>query len=86
MSPPQTRTPMPPAARAWLARPELARLWETVHERLQRNGIAVRGHVLIPEATHAEREALSLLMGRAYAAGRVSIALAELDGLSLIHI
>ena len=81
MSPPQTRTPMPPAARAWLARPELARLWETVHERLQRNGIAVRGHVLIPEATHAEREALSLLMGRAYAAGRVSIALAELDGL-----
>jgi hypothetical protein len=34
---------MTPTARSWLARPELARLWETIHERLQRNGIAIRG-------------------------------------------
>ena len=70
---------MPPTARAWLAQPELARLWDKLHERLQRNGIAIRGHVLIPDATHAEREALSLLTGRPYATARVSIALADLD-------
>jgi hypothetical protein len=71
--------PLPATARAWLARPELARLWDKVHERLQRNGIAVRGHVLIPDTTHAEREALSLLLGRMYSAPRVSIALTDLD-------
>lgn len=70
---------MPTAAHAWLAQPELARLWEKVHERLQRNGITIRGHVLIPDTAHAEREALSLLMGRAYSADRVSVSLAELD-------
>lgn len=70
---------MPVTARAWLARPELARLWDKVHERLQRNGIAIRGHVLIPDTTHAEREALSLLMGRVYSTPPVSIALTDLD-------
>lgn len=73
------RTRMPATARDWLARPELAGLWDKVHDRLQRNGIAVRGHVVIPEPTHAEREALSFLMGRSYPAGRVSIALPDLD-------
>jgi uncharacterized protein (TIGR02679 family) len=71
--------PLPATARAWLARPELARLWDKVHERLQRNGIAVRGHVLIPDTTHAEREALSFLLGRMYSTPRVSIALTDLD-------
>ena len=71
--------PMTPAARSWLARPELARLWDTLHERLQRNGIAIRGRVAIPDPTHAEREALGLLMGRAYPAGTITIALADLD-------
>jgi len=70
---------MTPAARSWLARPELARLWDRLHERLQRNGIAIRGRVLIPDASHAEREALALLMGRAYPAGTITIALADLD-------
>jgi uncharacterized protein (TIGR02679 family) len=79
MSRQPVRTPMPATVRAWLARPELARLWDKIHDRLQRNGIAVRGHVLIPDPTHAEREALSLLMGRSYPAGRASIALADLD-------
>ena len=79
MSRQPVRTPMQATVRAWLARPELARLWDKIHDRLQRNGIAVRGHVLIPDATHAEREALSLLMGRSYPAGRVSITLADLD-------
>jgi uncharacterized protein (TIGR02679 family) len=65
--------------RSWLARPELGRLWDKLHERLQRNGIAVRGRVVITDASHAEREALGLLMGRAYPAGRITIALADLD-------
>jgi uncharacterized protein (TIGR02679 family) len=68
-----------PAARAWLAQADLARLWDVLHERLQRNGIAIRGRVLLTGASHAEREALSLLMGRAYPAGTISIALADLD-------
>jgi uncharacterized protein (TIGR02679 family) len=70
---------MTPDARSWLARPELARLWDRLHERLQRNGIAIRGRVLIPDASHAEREALSLLMARPYPAGTITIALADLD-------
>ena len=60
---------MTPAARSWLGQPDLARLWDMLHERLQRNGIAVRGRVQLADASHAEREALALLMGRAYAAG-----------------
>ena len=70
---------MNPAARAWLAQPDLARLWDVLHERLQRNGIAVRGRVKLADASHAEREALGLLMGRAYASGVITIALADLD-------
>jgi uncharacterized protein (TIGR02679 family) len=70
---------MPAAARAWLTQPELARLWDKVHERLQRNGITISGRVLISDPTHTEREALSLLMGRAYTTGRVNIALSDLD-------
>jgi uncharacterized protein (TIGR02679 family) len=79
MSPESAPGSLPAAARAWLDQPELGRLWDAIHERLQRNGIAVRGRLLIPDATHAEREALSLLMGRVYSDSRVSIALAELD-------
>ncbi|MGH3224611.1 MAG: TIGR02679 domain-containing protein, partial [Streptosporangiaceae bacterium] len=70
---------MTPAARSWLARPELTRLWDTLHERLQRNGIAIRGRLAIPDPSHAEREALALLMGRTYPAGTITIALADLD-------
>lgn len=80
MSQESARAVMPAATRAWLARPELARLWDKLHERLQRNGIAIRGSVLIPDATHAEREALGFLMDRVYPAGHVRVALADLDG------
>jgi uncharacterized protein (TIGR02679 family) len=70
---------MTPAARSWLGQPDLARLWDMLHERLQRNGIAVRGRVQLADASHAEREALALLMGRAYAAGVITITLTDLD-------
>jgi hypothetical protein len=71
---------MPGTARAWLDRPGLARLWDRLHDRLQRNGLAVRGFVVITGATHDEREALGLLMGRSYPAGQVRVSLADLDG------
>jgi uncharacterized protein (TIGR02679 family) len=80
MNPRSAQGSMPAEAHAWLARPELARLWDKVHERLQRNGIAIRGHVQVHDASHSEREALSLLMGRVYSSGRVSVALTDLDG------
>ena len=70
---------MTPAARSWLAQPELARLWDMLHERLQRNGLAVRGRVMLADASYAEREALGLLMGRAYPPGTITVTLADLD-------
>ena len=70
---------MTPAARSWLAQPELSRLWDLLHERLQRNGLAIRGRVMLANTSYPEREALGLLMGRAYATGTVTVALADLD-------
>lgn len=70
---------MTQAARAWLAQPELARLWDKLHERLERNGIQIQGRITLADVGHTEREALSLLMGRAYSGERVTIALADLD-------
>jgi uncharacterized protein (TIGR02679 family) len=68
-----------PETRAWLAQPALARLWDRLRDRLERNGLQVRGRLRLDSITEAEREALSLLTGRPYAGDRVSIALADLD-------
>jgi hypothetical protein len=57
---------MNPGARDWLAQPALARLWDQLRDRLQRNGLAVRGRVVIADPGYAERQALGLLMNRAY--------------------
>ncbi|MEV5748322.1 TIGR02679 family protein [Actinoallomurus sp. NPDC052308] len=66
-------------ARAWLDQPALARLWDRLRDRLERNGLQVRGRLRLDGVTVAEREALALLTGRPYAGGTVSIALADLD-------
>ena len=79
MSQPTGHVSMTPAARAWLAQPELARLWGKLHERLERNGILIQGRITLADVGHAEREAVSLLMGRAYSGARVTIALSDLD-------
>ncbi|MDN3351361.1 TIGR02679 family protein [Actinomadura sp. DC4] len=65
--------------RAWLDQPALARLWDRLRDRLERNGLLVRGRLRLDGVTAAEREALALLTGRPYAGDAVSIALADLD-------
>jgi uncharacterized protein (TIGR02679 family) len=65
--------------RAWLDQPALARLWDRLRDRLERNGLQVRGRLRLDGVTAAEREALALLTGRPYAGDAVSIALADLD-------
>lgn len=65
--------------RAWLDQPALARLWDRLRDRLERNGLQVRGRLRLDGVTPAEREALALLTGRPYAGDTVSIALADLD-------
>jgi uncharacterized protein (TIGR02679 family) len=65
--------------RAWLDQPALARLWDRLRDRLERNGLQVRGRLRLDGVTPAEREALALVTGRPYAGDAVSIALADLD-------
>jgi len=65
-----------PETRAWLAQPALGRLWDLLRNRLERNGLQVRGRLRLDDVTEPEREALSLLTGRPYAG---SVALADLD-------
>jgi uncharacterized protein (TIGR02679 family) len=65
--------------RAWLDQPALARLWDRLRDRLERNGLQVHGRLRLDGVTAAEREALALLTGRPYAGATVSIALADLD-------
>src|SRR5690349_21005660 len=67
------------AWRTWLDQAALARLWDLLRNRLERNGIQVRGRVRLDEVTDAEREAIGLLMSRAYVGSTVSISLGELD-------
>lgn len=76
---PLLRYRVTPETRAWLAQPALARLWDLLRDRLERNGLQIRGRLRLDDVTEAEREALSLLTGRSYVGGRVSIALADLD-------
>jgi uncharacterized protein (TIGR02679 family) len=68
-----------PAARDWLDRPALARLWDGLHARLQNNGLVVRGNWTLEDPTDEERAELELLMGRTYARPRITIKLADLD-------
>jgi uncharacterized protein (TIGR02679 family) len=71
---------MNPEARAFLAQPALAGLWDRLRERLERNGVEIRGRLQVSDPGYAEREALSMLLGRPLPPGRaVSIALPDLD-------
>ena len=65
--------------RTWLDQPALARLWDRLRDRLERNGLQVRGRLRLDDVSGAERAELSLLMERVYPDGAVSISLGELD-------
>ncbi|MEV4253433.1 TIGR02679 family protein [Spirillospora sp. NPDC049652] len=65
--------------RAWLDRPELARLWDRLRDRLERNGLRAQGRLRLEAVTAAESEAVSLLLGRPCTGSVVSFELADLD-------
>jgi hypothetical protein len=70
---------LPPQTREFLARPDLGRMWTAVHHRLERNGLQPNGSIRLADCTAAEREALSLLLGRRVTTGTATIRLADLD-------
>ena len=70
---------MPPGARDYLRAPSLGSLWPVLRERLERNGLAVRGLVAV-ELDDDGADRLSGLLGRAVGAGAVRVRLTELDG------
>ncbi|MTD15144.1 TIGR02679 family protein [Nakamurella sp. YIM 132087] len=56
----------------------IAPLWVRLRERLERNGLAIAGYVVVPlDAAAADR--LSGVLGRLVVAGRVRVSLVELD-------
>jgi uncharacterized protein (TIGR02679 family) len=77
---------MTPAAEAFIARPELARLWKESRERYERLG-GPRGTVTLTELSAAEADALDGMLWpadsrrrtRVYAGGNVKVELARLD-------
>ncbi len=71
----------PTTAPAGLARPELARLWNTARKRLERNGRAITtGPLILEELTDAEVVAVcGVLARRRPADNRIRVTLAELD-------
>jgi uncharacterized protein (TIGR02679 family) len=64
---------------AALDRPSLARMWDLVAARLQRNGLRPAGTVRLDGLRRDERHAIAGLLGRPVAGARVSVDLAELD-------
>jgi uncharacterized protein (TIGR02679 family) len=70
-------TPQSDVAR--LDRPELARLWDRIADRLQRNGLAPQGVVQVGGLDRGERHALAGLLGRAVVRERARVDLAVLD-------
>ncbi|WP_346011943.1 TIGR02679 family protein [Streptomyces sp. SID3343] len=76
---PPSRT-VSPDTLAWLARPELAGLWQRLRARLERNGRAVRGHLRSAHWDQAERRELAMLLGKSVPpTGNVTVSLADVD-------
>ncbi|MFI9329225.1 TIGR02679 family protein [Kitasatospora sp. NPDC052868] len=66
-------------AREWLSRPELAELWAAVRARLERNGLQATGTVRLTGLGQAQRESISLLLGRPVVRAEATVRLADLD-------
>jgi uncharacterized protein (TIGR02679 family) len=69
---------IPSSARGYLTTPGLTTLWRVIRDRLERNGLAVSG-VVVLDLDYQAAEDLSGLLGRAVSQGRARIRLAELD-------
>ncbi|MFI6062847.1 TIGR02679 family protein [Streptomyces sp. NPDC051286] len=71
--------PLDGPTRDWLAGPDLARLWQAVRNRLERNGLSATGSLRLTGLTPAERRAVSLLLGRPVIRPELTLRLADLD-------
>lgn len=60
---PARSAPMRADTAAWLAQPELRRLWVLVARRLETNGVSATGTVRLVEVTPDERQAIAALLG-----------------------
>ncbi len=63
----------------WWRVPDLAGVWRTICDRLERRGLVAEGRVVLRGLDRAERHAVGDLLGRPVAAERVTIDLATLD-------
>ena len=59
--------------------PGLNRLWDSVAQRLQRNGLSVSGAISLDELSREERHALAGLTGRPVTGSRIRLRLEDLD-------
>ena len=63
----------------WVDDPALHPVWERLRARLERNGLAPRGYVVLRPGTRTQRQALAALLGRPTVRDRQRVDLAELD-------
>ncbi|WP_411283012.1 TIGR02679 domain-containing protein [Lapillicoccus sp.] len=64
---------------SWWSLDVLARVWELIANRLERNGIRPTGRLVVADLDRSERHALGDLLGRSVTSGRASIDLGVLD-------
>lgn len=63
----------------WIREPALEGVWLRLRDRLERNGLEVRGRVTLELDGRSQRHAVGALLGRSVTRDRVSIDLASLD-------
>lgn len=63
----------------WIQEPALEGMWLRLRDRLERNGLEVRGRVIVELDGRSQRHAVGALLGRSVTRDRVSIDLASLD-------
>ena len=64
---------------SWWSLEVLARVWELIANRLERNGIRPTGRLVVADLDRSERHALGDLLGRTVTSARASIDLGVLD-------
>lgn len=72
-------SPVAPGPDLWWRVPDLAGVWLTICDRLERRGLVAEGRVVLRGLDRAERHSVGDLLGRPVTAERVAIDLAALD-------